>query len=102
MTTTVPATKRPNPAAIAIGIIVAIAAVLLAGAGVYTDLLWFGQIGYSEVFTTQIYAQGAVFIVAAVAFGGLTGLSFNIAYRNRPIYLKFPDERDPFPFGATA
>ena len=96
MTTTTSVAKRPKPAAIAIGIIVVIAAVLLASAGVYTDLLWFGQIGYSEVFTTQIYAQAAVFAVAALAFGGLTSLSFNIAYRNRPIYLKFPDERDPF------
>jgi len=96
MTTTVSAAKRPSPAAIAIGIIVAIAAVLLAGAGVYTDLLWFDQIGYANVFTTQIWAQAGVFAVAALVFGSLTGLSFNIAYRNRPIYLKFPDERDAF------
>ncbi len=90
------APKRQTPARIALSIIVVLAVLLLSASGVYTDLLWFGQLGFEEVFTTRIYAQAALFAVAALAFGAITGLGVYLAFKNRPIYLKFPDGRDPF------
>ncbi len=90
------APKRQTPARIAVSIIVVLAILLLSASGVYTDLLWFDQLGFEEVFTTRIYAQVAIFAAAAIGFGGLTGLAVFAAFKTRPIYLKFPDGRDPF------
>ncbi|MFM6967092.1 MAG: UPF0182 family protein [Rhodoluna sp.] len=78
-------------------LIVVLAGIAFAGyASVLTDFLWFDQIGFSGVFLTQIWAQVGLFLVAAIAMGGVTGLSLWLAYRNRPIYLKFADAGDPF------
>ena len=88
--------QKPTPFSIAIGIIVVLGIALLAASGVYTDVLWFGQLGFGQVFTTQVIAQVGLFLVAASAMALMTSLSYNLAYRSRPIYLKFPDEGDAF------
>ncbi|WP_138275115.1 UPF0182 family protein [Rhodoluna limnophila] len=90
------AKRRRSPASIATGIVVVLGLALIGASGLYTDSLWFGQLGYQEVFTTQILAQAGVFAAAALFFGLITWLGFFIAYKNRPIYLKFADEGDPF------
>ena len=41
-------------------------AAFVGASQVYTDWLWFDQLGYSTVFTTQILLKAAVFVVAAV------------------------------------
>ena len=66
------APKRPAPARIALSIIVVLAVLLLSASGVYTDLLWYGQLGFEEVFTTRIYAQAGLF--AAELFDTILGL----------------------------
>lgn len=90
--------QRPkvSPVTIAVAILVAIGAALLGAAGFYTDFLWFDQLGFLSVFTTQIFAQTAMFAVGFVAFALITGVSLWLAYRFRPIYLKFADETSPF------
>jgi len=54
--------RRPSisPSTIAIGIVVVIGAILLSVAGLYTDVLWFDQLGFLSVLSTQIFAQSAV------------------------------------------
>jgi uncharacterized membrane protein (UPF0182 family) len=96
MTNTLAPKRNSSPAAIATLIVVVLGVAALGALGVYTDLLWFGQLGFGSVFTTQIAAQAAVFAAGGIVIGLLTWLSFMIAYRTRPIYLKFADERDPF------
>ncbi len=50
-------------------IILAVLAVLLAAARIWTDYLWYQSLGQESVFTTQIIAQGLVWLGAtAVAF----------------------------------
>lgn len=84
--------RRVSPTAIATVIVVAIGIAILGILAVYTDLLWFGQLGFESVFVTRIGAQAGLFAVAAAFMGLLTWLSFYIAYRTRPIYLKFSDD----------
>jgi uncharacterized membrane protein (UPF0182 family) len=86
--------KRLSPARIAIAIVIVAAVILLGVAGVYTDLLWFGQLGFSQVLVTQIVSETALFAIAAIAMGGLTGISLAVAYRHRPIYAKFNNQND--------
>lgn len=88
--------RNGSPARIATLIVVVLGVAALGLLGVYTDLLWFGQLGFGSVFTTQIIAQASVFTAGAIVVALLAWTGFYIAYRTRPIYLKFSDERDPF------
>ena len=87
--------RRVSPATIAVAILVVIAVILISIAGLYTDLLWFNQTGFQSVFLTQIFAQIALFIVGFALMFTVTLISFWLAYRNRPVYLRMPGE-SPF------
>ena len=87
--------RRISPTAIAVSIIALIVIVLVSAAGIYTDWLWFGQVGYQGVFLTQILAQVIMFAIAFVAMSLVTFLSLMLAWRSRPIYLRLPGD-SPF------
>jgi len=87
--------RRISPATIAVGILVVIATILISAAGIYTDLLWFNQIGFQSVFLTQIFAQVALFLIGFALMFSITLVAFWLAYRHRPVYLRMPGE-SPF------
>jgi uncharacterized membrane protein (UPF0182 family) len=87
---------RISPATIALVILVGIGAILFSVADLYTNVLWFDQLGFLSVLTTQIFAQSALFAAGAISFAFITGISLWLAYRFRPVYIRFPDERSPF------
>lgn len=87
---------RISPATIALVILVGIGAVLFSVADLYTNVLWFDQLNFLNVLTTQIFAQSALFAASAVSFALITGISLWLAYRFRPVYIRFPDESSPF------
>ena len=91
-------TGRPkvSPATIALVVLVVIGAILLSIADLYTEVLWFDQIGYLGVFATQIFSQIGLFAAASITFAVITGISLGLAYRFRPVYIRFPDENSPF------
>ena len=89
--------KRISPAAIATLIVVAIAVALVGSSGFYTDFLWFKQLGYASVFTTNLVAQVGLFAAAAIFMCVATWASLAIAFRNRPIYVQsVVDDRPGF------
>lgn len=90
-----PSSRRISPATIALGILIAIVAVLLSVAGAYTDFLWFRQLGYQSVFITQIVAQIVLFLVGFVVMFAITWLATFLAYKTRPVYIRMPGE-SPF------
>ena len=87
---------RISPATIALVILVGIGAILFSVGDLYTNILWFDQLGFLSVLTSQIFAQSALFAAGAVAFAFITGVSLWLAYRFRPVYIRFPDESSPF------
>ena len=87
---------RISPATIALVILVGIGAILFSVADLYTNVLWFDQLNFLNVLTTQIFAQAALFAAGAVSFALITGVSLWLAYRFRPVYIRFPDESSPF------
>ena len=87
---------RISPATIALVILVGIGAILFSVADLYTNVLWFDQLGFLSVLTSQIFAQSALFAAGAVSFALITGVSLWLAYRFRPVYIRFPDESSPF------
>lgn len=87
--------RRVSPVSIAVGILAAILFALLSAAGIYTDWLWFDQLGYEEVFLTQILGQVIAFAIGFVVMALLVSIGLALAWRTRPIYLKLPGE-SPF------
>lgn len=87
--------RRVSPVSIAVGILAAILFALLSAAGVYTDWLWFEQLGYEVVFLTQIIGQVIAFAIGFVVMALLVTIGLGLAWRTRPIYLRMPGE-SPF------
>jgi uncharacterized membrane protein (UPF0182 family) len=59
---------------------------ILGGVGValYTDLLWFREVGFSEVFTTVLRTKVLLFVAFGLLMAVLVGINVAIAYRTRP------------------
>jgi uncharacterized membrane protein (UPF0182 family) len=87
---------KVSPATIALVILVGIGAILFSVADFYTNVLWFDQLGFLSVLTTQVFAQAVLFAAGTVSFALITGVSLWLAYRFRPVYIRFPDESSPF------
>jgi hypothetical protein len=81
-----PNVRNRAPLAISLGIVILLGLLLVSASGVYTDVLWFDQLGYLKVFTTQIYAQIYVFLGAGLLAGLLVWVNIYLAYRFRPVY----------------
>ncbi|WP_406829884.1 UPF0182 family protein [Pedococcus sp. KACC 23699] len=65
---------------VALGFLVSIAASL------WTEILWFNSVGYTNVFTTELITKTVLFIVGFLITAALVASSLLIAYRARPIY----------------
>ena len=89
--------RRVSPLSIALGIIGAILFLLFSAAGIYTDWMWFENLGYEVVFLTEIIAQLVAFLVGFTVMAIIVALGLTLAWRTRPVYLKMPEES---PFAA--
>ena len=87
--------RRVSPVSVAVGILAAILFALLSAAGIYTDWLWFDQLGYETVFITQIVGQVIAFAVGFAIMAIVVAVGLMLAWRTRPIYLRMPEE-SPF------
>ncbi|MEB3365935.1 UPF0182 family protein [Saccharopolyspora mangrovi] len=63
--------------------------------GAYVDWLWFGEVGYRQVFTTQVTSRLGLGVVAAVFLGGVLLVNLWLAYRNRPVFVPVSGPDDP-------
>jgi len=79
--------KSRRPLLISLAIVAVLAITLISASGVYTDVLWFSQLGYVSVFTTQIFAQVTVFAVSAIFAGLVIWVNIFVAWKFRPIYV---------------
>jgi len=63
---------------------------------VYSDVLWFNQLGFSEVFWTQNVTRLILFVIGFAVMGVAVWLQLHLAWRHRPVYGPGAgDERDP-------
>lgn len=103
---TSPSAARPQPSAprsrsrAAFAITAAVLAVVIIAffifSGLYADVLWYDQLGYLKVLTTQWGATVAMFGVGFLAMGILVWLSIFIAFRARPVYAKLNSQLDRY------
>ena len=81
---------RPGPLALTISIIAAIAVAIGILSQVWTEVLWFSQIGYARVLWTQWIALIVLFLVGFAVMFGAVFVSMTTAYRAREIGM--PDD----------
>lgn len=78
--------RRPGALAPTLAILGALVFALVLFAEVWTDVLWFGELGFLEVLRTRLLTQIALFAVAAVIMAVAVWGSLTIAFRSRPVY----------------
>ena len=68
-----------------------------SSSGLYADVLWFDQLGFLDVLTTQWVARVVMFLVGFFAHGARrSGSSIEIAFRSRPVYAKLNSQLDRY------
>ena len=82
-----PRSGRPGrPSAL---VLTVIAVAILVGlfvlfTNVYTEVLWFSQLGFTEVFWTEVLAKAALFLLGALGMALAVWLAIRTAWRHRP------------------
>lgn len=83
---------------ILIAVAVVLLLLLLIGPRVvalWTDLLWYSDLGYSTVMSTMILTRLVVFLIAGLVVGAIVFAAIYAAYRYRPQHLLLTDPNDP-------
>ncbi|MDQ0575909.1 UPF0182 family membrane protein [Agromyces albus] len=88
--------RRRAPIAITIGVVAALVIAFFVFAGLYADVLWFNQLGFLPVLTTEWISRIVLFVVGFVAMALPVWASIQIAYRSRPVYAKLNSQLDRY------
>ncbi|BBX71415.1 UPF0182 family protein [Mycolicibacterium psychrotolerans] len=103
-----PAARMPKltrRSRVLIAIALAVVLLLLIGPRIvdtYVDWLWFGELGYRSVFTTQIVTRLVIFLVVTLLVGGVVFAALALAYRTRPVFVPTAGPNDPIARYRTA
>jgi uncharacterized membrane protein (UPF0182 family) len=81
---------------ISVAIIVVLVIAFFIFASLYTDWLWFTQLGYQSVLTTQWIASSVMFLIGFVGMAVPVWVSIEVAFRWRPIYAKLNSQLDRY------
>ena len=90
--------KLSRRSKVLLGIGVLILVLLVAGSrllSVYVDWLWFGEVGFRSVFSTQVLTQIVLFFAAGVLVGGVLWVGLALAYHTRPVFVPVSGVDDP-------
>ncbi|MFI6868843.1 UPF0182 family protein [Nocardia sp. NPDC050406] len=75
-----------------------LAALLLVGprlTDAYTNWLWFGEVGFRNVYVRVLVTRIILFIVVAVVIAAIIWLALLLAYRSRPVFVPNSGPGDP-------
>ncbi|WP_255424727.1 UPF0182 family protein [Agromyces sp. LHK192] len=82
--------------AITIGVLVVLLIGFFVFAGLYADVMWYDQLGFLPVLTTEWIARIVLFVIGFVAMAVPVWASVQIAYRTRPVYAKLNSQLDRY------
>lgn len=88
--------RRRAPIAITIGVVAALVIAFFVFTGLYADVLWYDQLGYLPVLTTEWIARLVLFLIGFIAMAVPVWASIQIAYRTRPVYAKLNSQLDRY------
>lgn len=79
-----PATPgRPSALVLTIVSVAILVGLFVLFTNVYTDVLWFSQVGYEDVFWTEVLTKAALFLIGALLMGSAVWLAMRLAWRHR-------------------
>nr|WP_246150040.1 UPF0182 family protein [Agromyces intestinalis] len=90
------ASRRRAPIVITIGVVLLLVIAFFVFAGIYADIMWFDQLGFLNVLTTEWIARIVLFLIGFVAMALPVWASIMIAYRTRPVYAKLNSQLDRY------
>lgn len=88
--------RMPGRPRLVVPTVVAVVLVLIllsVFVSIYTDLLWFRSVGFSEVFTTRLRTQVLLFVVFGLAISLAVAANAVVAYRLRPPFRPMSQEQ---------
>jgi uncharacterized protein len=91
-----PALSRRTRILLIVGGVVLVA--LLTGSRLldyYINWLWFGEVGFREVFNTIVITRVLQFLLVAAVFAGLIAVTLAVAFRSRPVFVPVSGPEDP-------
>ena len=88
--------RRRAPIAVTIGVVALLVIAFFVFVGLYADVLWYDQLGFLNVLTTEWIARLVLFIIGFVAMAVPVWASIQIAYRTRPVYAKLNSQLDRY------
>lgn len=101
-----PAPERPGRrtrALVITGVVLIIGFFLLSAfAGIYTDRLWYAEVGFGDVFSTMLWTRVGLFLAFGALMGGIVALNMYLAFRFRPMFVMAgPDGVDRYRDAVT-
>ncbi|MFF1634047.1 UPF0182 family protein [Leifsonia sp. NPDC058248] len=81
---------------ITLGAVVALVILFFVFAGLYADILWYQQVGFLNVLTTQWLAAAVMFFIGFFGMAVPLWLAIQLAYRLRPVYAKLNTQLDRY------
>ena len=88
--------RRRAPIVITIGVVAVLLIAFFVFTGLYADVLWYDQLGYLPVLTTEWIARVVLFLLGFLAMAVPVWASIQIAYRTRPVYAKLNSQLDRY------
>ncbi len=88
--------RRISPLAITVVIVVLLVLAFLAVAAIAGEVMWYEQLGFLPVLTTQWIAAGTMFLIGFLAMAIPVFLAIDIAYRTRPVYARLTAQLDRY------
>jgi uncharacterized membrane protein (UPF0182 family) len=82
--------------AVSVGIIAALIAAFFIFASLFTEYLWFDQLDFTTVLTTQWIATVSMFAIGFLGMALPIFLCIQLAYRLRPVYVRLSSQLDRY------
>ena len=82
--------------AVSVGIIAALIAAFFIFASLFTEYLWFDQLDFTTVLTTQWIATASMFAIGFLGMALPIFLCIQLAYRLRPVYVRLSSQLDRY------
>ncbi|WP_345750914.1 UPF0182 family membrane protein [Microbacterium rhizophilus] len=99
-TTSAPRAAAPSPfrriVTISLAVIAALVVAFFAFSNLYAEFLWFDQLGFENVLTTQWLARVLMFVIGFVGMAVPLWLAIFLAYRLRPVYARLSSQLDRY------
>lgn len=94
MATRAPALLRPKVVVPVVVGVVVLVVVVVVFANLYTDLLFYRQVGYARVFDTVLATKVVMFLVFGTVLAVVVGANITVAYRLRPSFRPLTAEQE--------